>query len=455
MNAEGPGADAADAADAAVERWWAPWALPVTAQPIRDALVEFDRRLGTITKLTANVPRDKAAAAGVELFDDSVLAPGFVNAHAHIEYAAYDALTDALTFTNWISDHVQRKRRLAPEHMRASAELGAAQCAAGGITCVGDASFSGDAAHALVGAGLRGRVYLEVFGTADEGAAFALVVERLAGLPSSELVELGISPHAPYTVSRALYELVAGSGYAWTTHLLESRDEVLALYSGSGPLAAAMERVTGRPMTTWETPPVIGLEDLLGRQALAVHLVQATDADIAALARTNTPVVHCPRSNARLGCGVFDLEAFDRAGIVVALGTDSPASAGPLDMFAEMRSAIEQHRATNRDGERPSCAQVLRMATVEGAAALGYDGLGELREGASADIIACEIGVTSNATVSYVLGATPDDVCRVVVAGREVWRRGRTDLLRAQERAADARALLALPVSLAPQTSRA
>ncbi|MBC7644126.1 MAG: amidohydrolase family protein [Thermoleophilia bacterium] len=438
-----------------LKRWWAPWTLPVTAQPVRDALIEFDSALGTITKITANVSRDEAAARGAELFDNSVLAPGFVNAHAHIEYAAYDALTDGLSFTNWIGDHIQRKRRLSSEHMRASAELGAAQCAAGGITCVGDASYSGDAAHALVGAGLRGRVYLEVFGTINETEALASVIERLAGLPSSELVELGISPHAPYTASRKLYELVAASGFAWTTHLLESHDEVRALYSRSGPLAAAMERATGLPVTTWETPPVVGLEDLLGRQALVVHLVHATTDDIAALARTNTPVVHCPRSNARLGCGVFDLDAFDRAGVVVALGTDSPSSAGPLDMFAEMRSAIEQHRATNRDGERPSCAQVLRMATVEGAAALGYDGLGELREGAPADIVACEVGVTSNATVSYVLGATPNDVCRVVVAGKEVWRRGRNDLLRAQERAADARALLALPVSLAPQTSRA
>lgn len=418
--------------------------LPISAQPVAGALIEL--RDGHIEQLRADVSREDAVALGdVELFDDCVLAPGFVNAHSHLEYAAYDAITDGLAFAEWIADHVQRKRRLAPGHMRASAMLGAWEAAAGGITTLGDASFSGDAAHAMHAVGLRGRVYLEVFGSAGNGDVVKDCLARLEALPSSPILHHGISPHAPYTVHEDLYRAVAATGLPWMTHLLESADERRMLLEGTGPMVDVLPHRAGET-PQWGRSPVRALADILGPHVVAVHLVHADAHDAELLAERGVGIAHCPRSNARLGCGVLDLDRFERAGALLGLGTDSPASAGPLDMFAEMRSALELHRAVGGDATRPDAARVLRMATIDAAQVLGLQGVGELREGGHADIVAIRTGPTRDPVRMVVLGSRTDDVEATMVAGRVIWRRDRNELRHARERAADTRALLDLPV---------
>ncbi len=428
-------------------RWWAPHALPVTAPPARDVLVTVARDSGRIVELEARVSRERAQELGAELHDGCVIAPGFVNAHAHLEYAAYDALVDGLTFTGWIGDHIHRKRRLAPEHMRASAELGALQALHAGVTTVGDASFSGDAAHAMHAAGLRGRVYLEVFGSgedSDQAATVDAALERLAALPSSDLLTHGLSPHAPYTAGEPLYRRVAATGLPWMTHLLESRDE-LEFLDGRGALLESLTRA-GIDPPHWERSPVDALADVLGPEVVAVHLTQATPAQLEVLADTGTALAHCPRSNARLGCGRLDLDVVDRAGVLVGLGTDSPASSGPLDPFAELRCALEVHRAAAGDATWPSLARLLRMATLDAALALGYEDIGSIDVGTRADLVAVHVGACDDPLAAYVLGGSVADVQAVLVDGRDAAVRDRTRLEQAQARARDARTLLALPV---------
>ncbi|MCW2960599.1 MAG: amidohydrolase [Thermoleophilia bacterium] len=436
-------------------RWWAPWALPVSAPPARDVLVTIAD--GRIVELEPRVSREQAIERfgdDVVLHDGCVIAPGFVNAHAHLEYAAYDALVDGLSFAEWIGDHVHRKRRLSPEQMRASADFGAVAALHAGITTVGDASFSGDAAHAMHAAGLRGRVYLEVFGDvegAEADAAVATTLERLAALPSSELLTHGISPHAPYTVGEALYRAVHATGLPWMTHLFESPDET-DFYRGGGALREQMGS-RGFALPTWEQSPIHALADILGPHVVGVHLVQAAPDELEVLAATGVGIAHCPRSNARLGCGALDLARVDRAGVVVGLGTDSPSSAGPLDPFAELRTALEVHRAIARDARWPDLGRLLRMATADAAAVLGYADLGTIDVGSHADLIAVHVGTCDDPLAAYVLGATPSDVQSVLVAGREVVGRDRTGLEAARARAADARQLLALPVRRAGATA--
>lgn len=427
-------------------RWWAPHALPVTAPPARDVLVTIED--GRITALEARVSRDRAAELGAELHDGCVIAPGFVNAHAHLEYAAYDALVDGLSFAAWIGDHIHRKRRLAPEHMRASAELGVQEALHAGITCIGDASFSGDAAHAMHDAGLRGRVYLEVFGGATDDEAAGQVeacLQRLEALPSSDLLDLGISPHAPYTVGEPLYRRVAATGLPWMTHLLESPDE-LAFLAGHGPLFTQLADRGIEPPRWPAGQPVQALAELFGPHVVAVHLSQAGPAELEVLAASGAALAHCPRSNARLGCGRLDLAAADRAGITIGLGTDSPSSAGPLDPFAEIRCALEVHRAATGDATWPSLARLLRMATLDAARALGYEDLGSLDVGSHADLVAAHVGTCDDPLAAYLLGAGPTDMRAVLVAGRDARVRDRTRLEQARTRAQDARTLLALPV---------
>ncbi len=113
-----------------------------------------------------------------------------------------------------------------------------------------------------------------------------------------------------------------------------------------------------------------------------IHAVKADAGDIALFAELGVPVVHCPRSNALLGCGIAPVPALREAGVRVALGTDSPASALTLDMWDEMRAAILLARAGAARPDVLTAGDVLRMATCEGAAALGLpDGLGTLRPG--------------------------------------------------------------------------
>lgn len=427
-------------------RWWAPHALAVTAPPARDVLVTI--RDGRIAALDAKVSREQAVELGAVIHDECVIAPGFVNAHAHIEYAAYDALVDGLAFSEWIVDHAHRKRRQSPEQMRAGAVLGATIAAHAGITTIGDASFSGDAAHAMHEVGLRGRVYLEVFGGIDEQESAQTVdaaLERLAALPSSDLLEHGLSPHAPYTAGEPLIRRVAQTGMRWMTHVLESSDEV-AWQGGRGALHEALV-ARGIPAPDWGgRSPLESIADLLDERAMLVHMVQASGRELELVAESGAVVGHCPRSNARLGCGRFDLERADRAGVLVGLGTDSPASAGPIDPFDEMRSALNIHRTAAQDAAWPSTARLLRMATLDAARALGYADVGSLDVDNWADVIAVHVGACDDPLAAYVLGCSPAHVREVLVAGTHVAGRDRNSLDQARERARDARTLLALPV---------
>src|SRR5207244_3221804 len=135
-----------------------------------------------------------------EHFDGTVILPGFVNAHSHLEYAVYAGFGDGLSFVPWLGLHIERKRRIGFEDMEAIARLGAAQCLASGITTVADASFSGAAAPACAELGLRAVVYIEVFGAGTEQmeARFETHRDRIAD-SLSDRVRLGISPHSVFS----------------------------------------------------------------------------------------------------------------------------------------------------------------------------------------------------------------------------------------------------------------
>lgn len=422
--------------------WWAPWLLPVAGEPVRNARVDVAG--GIVTAVTADV----APTDDCEQWPDCVIAPGFVNAHSHIEYATYGALADGLPFEGWIDEHIRRKRRLAPEHMLASARLGAIESAAAGITCTGDASFSGDAATALAEAGLRARVYLEVFGMTAEDDELARCLPRIEALPDSPLLQYGISPHAPYTASRRLYELVAETRMHFMTHLAESSAELRLAESGDGPLLATLQARGMQPVALGDHP-VNALADLLGPHSVIVHAVHIGHRHARMIARAGAPVVHCPRSNANLACGIMPLELLRDAGVPVALGTDSPASAGPIDMFAEMRAAIALQRAATGDSQSLSARDALRMATVEAARVLDMPGLGIIEPGAPADMLVCRTGPCDDPVAAYVLAGTPADVELVTVAGRAVWHNDSDALRLAREAAREARELLAQPLDSA------
>jgi 5-methylthioadenosine/S-adenosylhomocysteine deaminase len=376
-----------------------------------------------------------------------------VNAHSHLEYAVYAGFGDGLEFAPWLELHMARKRQLDFEDMHASARLGAAQCLSSGITCTGDASFSGAAGLAMAELGLRGIVYLEAFGN-------ELRDEELRGRvePSlSDRVRLGLSPHAPYSTTPALYEACLGTGLPLATHFAESPNEEEWLVHGTGPMAAFADLL----------PPPLGATGiralarlgLLGPQLVAAHCVTVDVEEIALLAEHDVAVAHCPRSNALLGCGIAPLAELRAAGIRIGLGTDSPASTPSFDMFSELRAAVFAARARERRPNALSATEALELATLGSARALGLqDEVGSLVPGKHADLTVVSLDSTpyvpwEDAAAAVVFGGSPHSVITTLVDGEARYERGgfQWQELKRSARSARSRMLSAGPVSASPR----
>jgi 5-methylthioadenosine/S-adenosylhomocysteine deaminase len=392
----------------------ADWVLPVEGEPIRDGAVAVeDGRIAAVGPASELGPGER--------FPEAVILPGFVNAHSHLEYAAYAGFGDGLPFGPWLSLHVERKRRLELGDMEAIARLGAHACLRSGITTVGDASFSGAAATACAEQGVRAVVYLEVFGEpAAVAERFEPMRARLApALPQH--VTLGISPHAPYTCTLDLYRACTELGLPLTTHLAESEAETEWLTAGSGPWSELADLLVPPPGASGIR--ALAGAGLLGSHVVAAHCVQVDEEEIELLARHDVAVAHCPRSNALLGCGIAPLASLRAAGVRVCIATDSPASTPSFDMFDELRAAIAGARSRERRPDALTARDALELATLGGARALGLeDELGSLRPGKRADLTVLSLARSpflpwEDPVTAAVLGGSPDRVLATLVSG--------------------------------------
>jgi 5-methylthioadenosine/S-adenosylhomocysteine deaminase len=418
----------------------ADWVVPVDGPPIRDGAVAIDGG-----RIAAIGPIDELGEG--ESFPEAVILPGFVNAHTHLEYAAYAGFGDGLSFGPWIALHVERKQRLDLDGMEAIARLGALECLRSGTTTVGDCSFSGAAATACAELGLAAVVYLEVFGTDDAPLRerFEPIRARIADA-LSDRVRLGISPHAPYTCSLELYRASGELGLPMATHLAESEAEDEFLRTGAGSWEAFADLLVPPPGQTG----IRALADagLLGSHVLAAHCVQADAEEIALLASHDVAVAHCPRSNALLGCGVAPLAALREAGVRVCIATDSPASTPSFDMFDELRAAVASARARERRPDARTAAAALELATLGGARALGLDReAGSLVPGKRADLTILSFAGSAflpweDPVTATVLGGSPERVVATLVSGETRYERGGKTWLELTDAARSARGRL-------------
>ena len=392
----------------------AEWVLPVDGPPIENGLVRYED--GAIVEV-----REGRAERH---FDAAAIVPGFVNAHSHLEYAVYAGFADGEPFGPWIGTHVARKNKLRPEDMLAIARCGVVDSLASGITTTADYSFSGAAATAAEDLGLRAIVYLEVFAV-DPDEARRQYEEKRARVTETRRVQIGVSPHAPYTCSLATYEWCLSLGVPVGTHLAESANEDEWLAHGTGPLAAIAAILV--PPTGERAVPT--LEPVLGPDLLCAHCVELEPEDVALLAERGVPVAHCPRSNALLGCGIAPLALLRDAGVVVGLGTDSPASTPSFDLFEEMRSAIALARARDRRASALRAEDALRLATIDAARALRLDdSVGTLTPGKRADLAVVSLAGSpyhpvEDPAAAVVFGGSPERVLETIVDGQTRYRR--------------------------------
>jgi cytosine/adenosine deaminase-related metal-dependent hydrolase len=400
----------------------ADWVIPVEGRPIREGAVAIADD-GTIAAV------GPAAELGRgEHHQGSVIVPGFVDAHSHIEYAVYAGFGDGLPFVPWIGMHVRRKQALDAADMRAIATVGAYECLRSGITTIGDCSFSGAAATAAATTGLRAIAYLEVFG--QDVSALDRFHELRAEIEDdlSDRVRLGVSPHAPYTCTLEVYRACADLGVPQATHFAESAAEREWLVGGTGDWSPLAELLVPPPGETGIR--LLAAAGLLGPGLVAAHCVHADAEEIELLAAAGVGVAHCPRSNGYLGCGVAPLSELLEAGVTVSIATDSPASAPSLDLFEEIRAAIVGARARAGRPDALSAGRALELATLGGARVLGLDDrIGSLVPGKEADLTVISLAGSAfdpveDPAAAAILGGSPERVTATLVAGDQRYLKG-------------------------------
>jgi cytosine/adenosine deaminase-related metal-dependent hydrolase len=418
------------------------WVIPVASPVIPDAaiLIGADGRILAVGP-DAAVPTPPDA----ETLDlgRGILLPGLVNVHTHLELTGFDDLAPGREFRDWILTIRDRKQRRSRDEFLAAARAGVRDCWAAGVTTVADTGDSGAVLRALAELDASGIVYQEVFGPhpSQLEESFAGLEEQVRALRplARGRLRLGVSPHAPYTVSGPLYARVAewarSERLPVAVHIAESPAEAEFVTHGTGPFAEAWKargipslddsshQPSARPPVRSSSPsPVEWLDrhGVLGPDTLCIHAIQISAADITTLEARGAAVAHCPLSNGRHGHGAAPLKALLDAGIRVGLGTDSVASIGTLDLLAETRAA--------RELAGLDAPAALRLATLEGARALGLGSeIGSLTPGKWGDVTAISPrnhhpGPEFDPTEA-VLGSTPGDTIVTVLGGRLVYRR--------------------------------
>jgi 5-methylthioadenosine/S-adenosylhomocysteine deaminase len=406
------------------------WVLPIEGPALEHGalLIGADGRIAAVGPERA-VPRPADAVA--EDFGDALLLPGLINTHTHLELTGLGDGPPEPAFGTWIRRVREIKAARAHEAFLAAARRGLADCWAAGVTTVADTGDSGAVIQALAEAGGSGIAYQEVFGPHPDQRDASLhgLQEAVEGLGrfAGGRVRIGVSPHAPYTVSGTLYAATAAwareAGLPMAVHLAESPAESALLASGTGAFADAWHN-RGIPMPApLGRSPVAWLDEhgVLSERTLCIHVVQAGPADVQRLVRANASVAHCPLSNRAHGHGDAPLATLLAAGLRVGLGTDSIMSVGTLDLLAEARAA--------RALAGLDAARALTLCTRDAACALGLEReVGVLAPGRWGDCVviraagAPDAGRTDMSAEDRVLASGPRDVLATFVGGRDVHR---------------------------------
>ncbi len=403
------------------------WIIPV----VPDNLVLEHHALaideGRIVAILPSAQADQQfQAKTVHRLDHHALIPGLVNSHTHAAMSLMRGLADDLHLMDWLNNHIwpAEAKWVSPEFVYEGTQLAIAEMIRGGTTCFNDMYFFPEqTARAADHAGMRARVSLIMIdfpsayaGNADEYLRKGL--ELHDQLHHHPLVGCAFGPHAPYTVSDAplqrIVTLAEELDLQIQMHVHETAHEVAEAANTSGK----------RPIERLKN---LGL---LSPRLQAVHMTQLTDEEIELIAKNRVHVVHCPESNLKLASGFCPVDKLIKAGINVALGTDGAASNNDLDLFGEMRMAALLAKAVSGDASALPAATALRVATLNGAKALGLETeIGSLQVGKWADVVAVHMESIETQPiyhpVSQLVYATGRDKVRDVwVAGRHLLKDG-------------------------------
>ncbi|MGH7592300.1 MAG: amidohydrolase family protein, partial [Gemmatimonadales bacterium] len=393
--------------------------LPVDAAPIADGAILVDDR-GRIAAVGPDHAVPTPPDALLERFDDAVLLPGLINTHTHLELTGFAGMAEETDFWEWIKHVIALKATRDEEQFFNAAVQGIRQCWAGGVTTVCDMGNTGSVIAALDSLGASGIAHHEAFDMHTEDTPvvmkrFSGELDRLA-MHATGRVGIGVSPHAPYTVSGPLYRevsaLARAHGVPIGVHVAEPAAESALLQDFSGIFADALrargvDRVSPEPCS-----PIAWLDrhGVLTSRTLCAHAIHTDDADTRIMVQRGVAVAHCPRSNRRHHHADAPVTRYLDQGLRMGIGTDSEISVAPLDLIAEARQA--------RTLTGWTAADTVRSLTLGGAEALGLaSACGSLTVGKWADVTA--IGTPdSNSPDESVLASRLADVTATWLGGR-------------------------------------
>ena len=417
------------------------WVLPIASAAIDHGAVAIkgDKivAVGNVNAIAARFPQ-----APVTDFGTSVILPGLVNAHSHLELTVMRGFLEREEhdFKAWLGKLTIARMAMTGDDLFVSAACGAIEAARAGITCIGDSSSVATRTMKAVGEiGLRGIIYQESFGP-DPNVAEQSVeglrreVDAMRPLEKSTL-RAGVSPHAPYTVSAPQLELISrmaiDAKLPLMMHAAESQAEKSLMLEGAGAFADGLRRRN----IEWRAPGISTIQYLahhgvMETTPLLAHCITVDDKDIETIFASQGSIAHCPKSNAKLRHGCAPFAKFINADLKVGIGSDSVASNNNCDILEEARFALLSGRAaeTNTGSESLNTERALFAATLGGARALGLDHeIGALREGMQADLAVIGLdGVhqqpITNPVDALIFSSSGRDVRMTMVAGKEIFR---------------------------------
>ena len=405
------------------------WCVPVEPANVvltDHAVVVNDGRITDILPLAD--AREKYQPSAFIEKPDHVLIPGFVNSHTHSAMTLMRGLADDMPLEAWLNTGVWpvEKRWVGAEMVRDGTELAIAEMISGGTTCFSDQYFFPEiVAETAVDLQMRAMVGTPVieFPTAwaSDASEYMNKANDLVHDPYVDhpLVSTCYAPHSTHALSDesfvALRVLADQLDVRIQIHLHETAVEI----------TAALERSGKRPFDRLKELGIINAS------LLAVHCVHMTDEEIKVIAESGVSVAHCPRSNLKLASGVAPVAIYREQGVNVSIGTDGAASNNALDMLSEMRMAALVAKASTSDAAAIPASEALRMATLDGAAALGLAReTGSIEAGKWADLTCVDLNRLNSQPVydpisQLVYTARADQISDVWIAGKHQLDNGR------------------------------
>jgi len=407
--------------------------VPMNAPPIENGAVVVSGGKIDAVLPSRNAPSDIHR----EDFPDCILLPAFVNAHTHLVYSEFRGLADDADFFTWLTEHMMPVGiETSDKDFYESAKYGVGLSFRSGITALGECHFTTSGRRAMIDGEMKGVYFFEVFGLGALDLASS-VKRRKSEIESllkkdQSLVKLGISPHAPYTVTKPMaemaMEIAIKNNLPISTHIAETVDEIEFFETGKGRFDDVRHNVR-YPKPGGDTSSLKYFDDMgiLTPSTLLVHGIHLTDEDIDIIAARRSTLVTCPTSNLKLGCGIPPAAKWVEIEIPICIATDSLASGESFDLFEEMRRFVLFQRGLQRRTDLFSSEDVLKMVTVNPSRAMGLQNwVGDFSVGTHADMMLVRpdaLGQTKFRDVfqNLVWGTKSADIMKVWSDGSEVY----------------------------------